>query len=82
MISDPLGWGWNLFGTAHTTWAPDGSGFSQVLQVALLLVGLFWSASTARRLVKSSEEPNYRRLFPVLAFCLAYSLVMLWLLIG
>lgn len=82
VISDPLGWGWNLFGTAHTTWAPDGSGFSLILQVVLLMVGLFWSGATAQRLVKSSEGPNYQQLVPILIFSLTYSLVMLWLLIG
>jgi NAD-dependent dihydropyrimidine dehydrogenase PreA subunit len=78
VLSDPFGWGWNLLGTAKTLWSPDVSGFSPALQVILLLIGLFWSANTALRLAES----NYRRAFPILAFCLAFSLGMLWLLIG
>ncbi|MDD2696193.1 MAG: 4Fe-4S binding protein, partial [Anaerolineales bacterium] len=32
VLSDPLGWGWNLLGTAHPTWSLDGAGFSPILQ--------------------------------------------------
>jgi len=82
VLSDPLGWGWDLFGSANTSWAPDVSNFSPILQVALLLVGLFWSASVAQRLAKTSAAPSFRQTLPVLAFCLAFSLAMLWLLVG
>ena len=82
VLSDPLGWGWDLLGTANPTWSPDGAGFSPVLQVALLLVGLFWSASVARRGSKTDAEPDFRQMLPVLVFCLVFSLGMLWLLVG
>lgn len=82
VISDPLGWGWNLFGTANSTWSPDVSAFSPVMQVILLLVGLFWSASVAQRLARKDNQPVSRQTFPVLIFCLAFSLAMLWLLVG
>jgi hypothetical protein len=82
VLSDPLGWGWNLFGTANTTWAPDVSGFSPILQVGLLLIGLVWSASVAHRLAKSGHQPEFRQILPVLAFCLLFTLAMLWLLVG
>ena len=78
VINDPFGWGWNLMGSAYTFWSPDVSGFSVILQAGLLLIGLFWSASIAWRLAESSP----RRALPVLAFCLAFSLTMLWLLVG
>ena len=78
VINDPLGWGWNLLGAGSTLWSPDVSGFSPVLQVTLLLFGLFWSANVALRLADS----DYRRTVPVLAFSLAFSLGLLWLLIG
>lgn len=82
VISDPLGWGWNLLGTANTTWSPDVSGFSPGLQVALLLVGLAWSASVAKRLAMTNTGRALRQMLPVLAYCLAFSLAMLWLLVG
>lgn len=82
VISDPLGWGWNLLGTANSTWSPDVSAFSHALQVALLLVGLFWSARVAQRLVRKSNQPVFRQALPILLFCLVFSLAMLWLLVG
>jgi polyferredoxin len=82
VLSDPFGWGWNLLGTANTTWSPDASGFSPFLQVALVLAGLSWSASVARKLTPSGNHACIRQALSVLAFCLVYSLAMLWLLIG
>jgi NAD-dependent dihydropyrimidine dehydrogenase PreA subunit len=81
VISDPFGWGWDLFGTAHSTWAPDVSAFSSILQVGVLLTGLLWSAST-RLSAKSTEKMVARKQIPVLVFCLLYSAALLWLLIG
>jgi hypothetical protein len=78
VLNDPLGWGWKLLGAGYTFWSPDGSGFSPVLQVILLLIGLFWSANVAWRLADS----DYRRAGPTMIFSLAFSLGMLWLLIG
>lgn len=82
VLSDPLGWGWNLLGTANTAWSPDVSGFSPILQTGLLLVGLFWSASVALRLAKPGNQPVFRKTLPILVFCLVFSLAMLWLLVG
>ena len=78
VLNDPFGWGWKLLGVNYTFWSPDVSGFSPGLQVFLLLIGLFWSADISRRLA----EANLRRMMPALVFCLAFSLAMLWLLIG
>ena len=78
VVNDPFGWGWNLLGAGYTFWSPDVSRFSLVLQVVLLLIGLFWSANVANRLA----EYDYRRAASVMTFCLAFTLGMLWLLIG
>ncbi len=82
VVSDPFGWGWNLLGTANTTWSPDVSGFSPILQVALLLIGLLWSTSVAWRLAKVNNQSVFRQTLPILTFCLVFSLAMLWLLVG
>lgn len=78
VMNDPFGWGWNLLGASYTPWSPDVSGFSPAIQVAILLIGLFWSADVANRLA----APDRRRTLPILAFCLLFSLAMLWLLVG
>jgi hypothetical protein len=42
-VSDPLGWGWDLFGTAHLPWKPLYPEFLVYLQIPLLLLGLIFS---------------------------------------
>ncbi|MBN2549717.1 MAG: hypothetical protein JXB15_11195, partial [Anaerolineales bacterium] len=70
---------WKLLGAGYAFWQPDVTGFSSLVQVALLLIGLFWSTKVARQLI----TPNNRRAAaPVLVFCLLFTLVMLWLLVG
>ncbi|HWQ83699.1 MAG TPA: hypothetical protein VN363_03985, partial [Anaerolineales bacterium] len=83
VLSDPFGWGWNLFGTAQLTWAPDFSAASSLLQVALLLVGLFWSARLAVQNSSAGDPPGrpYKAV-PVAFFSLAYTLVLFALLVG
>jgi hypothetical protein len=41
--SDPLGWGWNLFGTADTAWQPLYPGSTVYIQIPLLLFGMAFS---------------------------------------
>jgi Fe-S-cluster-containing hydrogenase component 2 len=81
VLSDPLGWGWDLFGTAHTVWAPDVSPFSPALQAAILLLGLVWAGHTTWR-VNDSRITKHWRWLPIPAFCTMFTLAMLWLLIG
>jgi len=84
ILSDPFGWGWNLFGTANTTWNAGDSGAILLIQVAVLLVGLAWAANLSLRLAGQDDaHPNsWRGSITVIAFCLAYTLGMLWLLVG
>ena len=76
-LSDPLGWGWNLFGTAQTTWQPALTSLLPPLQSLILVGGFAWSARTAQ---KTSAEVGLSPA-PVIGFCLAVSLLMLWLLL-
>jgi hypothetical protein len=41
VISDPLGWGWDLLGTADVPWRPILPEYTVYLQILLLLFGLF-----------------------------------------
>jgi hypothetical protein len=82
VLYDPFGWGWHILNSANTSRSLDVSGFSSYLQVALLLVGMFWSANVTRKLSRSDGMHNSHPNIPVLAFYLVYSLTMLWLLVG
>ena len=43
VLSDPFGWGWNLFGTANVAWTPMVPQWVPYFQVPLLLVGLAYA---------------------------------------
>lgn len=77
VISDPLGWGWNLIGWVGTVWVGQTSALSQLLQVAILAGGLLWASRVALRITESAKQA-----LPLITFCGIFFLGMLWLLIG
>jgi polyferredoxin len=88
VLSDPLGWGWNLLGTAQAAWTPYLTGATPVLQAGVLLGGLWWAARTALR---TPPAPGARSLLPrsrvlqalpVIAFCAAVTFGLLGLLVA
>ena len=76
-ISDPLGLGWNLFGTAATAWQPMLSSLVTPAQTLVLIGGLAWSARTAQ---KSAPQAGISPA-PVMVYCLLTTFVMLGLLL-
>ena len=77
VLSDPLGLGWNLFGTAAITWQPLLSAWVLPAQTLALVGGLFWSTRTAQ---KTSGQANISPL-PVIVYCLLVTVLMLGLLL-
>jgi hypothetical protein len=76
-LSDPLGLGWNLIGTAHLPWQPMLVSIVAPMQTLVLTGGLLWSARTAQTAaVEARVSPS-----PVIGYCLAVTLVLLWLLL-
>jgi hypothetical protein len=84
VLSDPLGRGWNLFGTAKIVGFPDLSGISAILEIAALLAGLFWSVRVARRLADGDKTAatSLWQAIPVTVFALLFTFGLLRLLIG
>ena len=76
-LSDPFGWGWNLFGTAAIAWQPILSSVIIPLQIVVLIGGLLWSVRTAQNV---SREINFPPA-PVIAFSTLVTLVMMGLLL-
>jgi hypothetical protein len=76
-LSDPLGLGWNLFGTAEAAWQPMLTSMLAPGQTLALVGGLVWSARTAQ---KASSEARVSPI-PVVAYCFAATLLMFWLLL-
>jgi hypothetical protein len=77
-LSDPLGWGWNLFGTAGVGWTPYLTNVVPSLQAMVLIGGLTWASATAGKI---SVELKSNAL-PVIIFCVVVTLGLLWLLVG
>jgi len=80
VISDPFGWGWNIFGTAGLTWSPYLGNLVPALQIVALIAGLLWSASSTQKIAAGLHAP--RRAWPVMAFSLLTTLMLLGLLIA
>lgn len=76
-LSDPLGLGWNLFGTANIAWQPILTSLLPFLQTVILLIGLVWSAGIAKKIT----EPMGVSAFPIIAYGFGVTSFMMWLLL-
>ncbi|HSJ87216.1 MAG TPA: 4Fe-4S binding protein [Anaerolineales bacterium] len=76
-LSDPLGLGWNLFGTANTAWQPMLTSILAPAQTLALVGGLIWSARTAQKAAKEARTSST----PVILYSFVVTAMMLWLLL-
>jgi polyferredoxin len=76
-LSDPLGLGWNLFGTASTGWQPMLTFILAPAQTLALVGGLIWSARTAQKAANEIRTSS----IPVIVYSLIATAMMLWLLL-
>ena len=76
-LSDPLGLGWNLFGTSNIAWRPMLTFLLAPMQTLVLVCGLIWSARIAQ---KAAEDVKVSAI-PILVYCLVVTMIMLWLLL-
>jgi polyferredoxin/YHS domain-containing protein len=84
LLSDPFGWGWNLFGTAAWKPAPwvtlEGLWWIQILFVLVGHIYSLWvTEKTTRRLVPLRSRAFLVQL-PMLAAMVLFSVFSLWLL--
>jgi hypothetical protein len=85
VLSDPFGWGWNLFGTAKIAWTPLVPHWGPYLQVPLLLIGLSYALKTGRghaRRLFGAGTASLKAFAPVAAVLTACVLFFLWLYVG
>jgi hypothetical protein len=84
-LSDPFGWGWNLFGTANIPWTPLAPHWTPYIQVMLLLAGLYYALKTgyeqARRLFQGAMG-TIKAFAPTSLFLTATVFSFLWLFAG
>ncbi len=85
VVSDPFGWGWNLFGTAGYHWTPYFPQLLPYLQVPVLAVGLVVSIMLGQRIALENfgdAQRAQRAALPVTIILTLITLVLLWLYIG
>jgi hypothetical protein len=89
VLSDPFGWGWNLFGTAGIDWLPlAGPQVIAFSQIGTLIGGLVFSVQTATRIARQHGDKHHesgrimRAALPIAGFALAVTLAFLWLYVG
>ncbi len=85
VISDPLGWGMNLFGTAEFPWTPLWPDRVPFIQVPILLSGLYVALRGLHRVARQlfPDPLQLRRsLIPPAVLLLGVTLVFLRLFIG
>ena len=85
LVSDPLGWGWNLFGTAdfEPRYGIVGAGFVWYSQVALIVAGhviaIYLAHSISLRLLRDPGHALKSQL-PMLVLMVLYTMTSLWIL--
>lgn len=82
ILSDPFGWGWNLFGTAGFEWTPVFTGLMTNLQFATLILGFVLSADYAFKLAQQTyvDRAAARKGFlPILVYLAGMTLFFGWL---
>ncbi|MCQ9206894.1 MAG: 4Fe-4S binding protein [Omnitrophica bacterium] len=85
VISDPLGWGWNIFGTTHFPWKPLLPEWVPYIQIPLLLMGLFYSIKSLYKIgmkIFSEKEATVRSLIPMAILLSLITIVFLRLYVG
>lgn len=76
-LSDPLGLGWNLLGTANLLWQPLLSAGLGPVQSLVLAGGVLWGARVAQRTAADLRVSS----LPVVVYCAAIGLLLMWLLL-
>jgi hypothetical protein len=76
-FSDPLGLGWNLFGTANADWQPVLTAVLAPAQTLALVGGLIWSARTAQKAAGEAKTSS----IPTIIYAFLLTVIMFGLLV-
>jgi hypothetical protein len=85
VISDPMGRGWNLFGTAEFPWSPFHPEWLAYIQIPCLLFGLYYSLLRGHQLALGLWGDNrraVRSLLPLIVLLTAITAAFLRLFVG
>ena len=79
-LSDPLGWGWNLFGTARMQWRPILAEYIIYIQIPIVLIGLAVALTKGHEISTSLYRNRLSALLsilPVGIFCAIITLILI-----
>ncbi len=85
VISDPFGWGWDIFGTAHVQWSPIIPHWVPYFQAPLILAGFFYSSVAVFRIAGEmfeKRETAVRSVIPIVILLLVITIALLRLYLG
>ena len=84
-LSDPMGRGWDLLGTAHFPWKPFHPEYVPYLQIPVILVGLYYALRTGHRFARGrfgGAAAALAAFAPVAVLTVATACGFLWLFVG
>ena len=85
VLSDPFGWGWNLFNTVDVPWVPAAPQLIAFLQTGVLVAGLLFSVQTGYKIAREQMK-LHRKAFAVMlpnsVFLILVTLAFMWLYLG
>jgi len=84
LLSDPMGWGWDLFGTADYGWVMYAPHIIPYLQIPIMLGGLAISIYTVYRIAinhTTDKKLLIRSLTPIVVYLVAVTAVFFWLVL-
>jgi hypothetical protein len=85
VLSDPFGWGWDLFGTGSYPWTPYLPHVVPYLQIVTVIAGLVFSIYVAFRVGQQHDimkSQVIRGLIPVAVFLSIVTITFLQLYLG
>jgi hypothetical protein len=85
VISDPFGWGWNLFGTTNFRWQPLIPEYLCYVQYILLMIGLGYAIDRGYAIglnLFKSEKAALTGLIPMAVFATLVTLAFMIFFIG
>lgn len=85
VVSDPFGWGWNLFGTAHVPWTPVLPQWVPYIQAVIVLGGLFYSIKSVSKIAKRlfhNKDDAVMSIIPIALLLALITIVLLRLYLG
>ncbi len=84
VLSDPFGWGWNVFGTRDIGWHPVLAGWVPGVQATLVILGLVGAVATADSVLGRLAKGAGARSGTVMmaAALTAQALAFLWIYLG